>query len=364
MRLAIVAALSLVAVRLPAQQQAPDSSRRALSFFVAVQEANRLPAQIDPSRVAALSRRITLDLDIAPLHVALRKISDLSGLQFVYAGDVVNDDRLVHIKERDISVAAALEEVLAGAAVGVVLRSDGVAVLSPAAVGFSQHDTTSTVLGVVSDSAGNPVGSAEVYVLTSGRGARTDESGRYAVGQLLQGPTRLRARMPGWQPVDTAVMLEAHTTVTLNLVFQHRTAALDTIRVVGARECSTRSLDGFDCRRRAGVGVFRDAKEIAALTPIYFADLFDGIPGLKRVPLRLDEGIQATTQWKCIAYLENGHPPFWKNPQQINFLDVVAFEFYDAPKKMPEWYKVYAWRGSEPCSLVVLWLRGAPPVPK
>lgn len=360
----IVAAMLIVPASLSSQQNVPDASQSPISFFLAVQDASTLPAAVDPSHVPTLRKRIALDLDGVPLRVALRKISDLSGLQFVYAGDVVDAGRVVHLKAGDISVAAALTEVLLGSPVAVVLRSDGAAILVPAASVFALHDTTSTLRGTVSDSAGNPVANAEVYVLTSGRGGRTDEAGRYAVGQLLQGPARLRVRMPGWQPVDTAITLAPHDTVKLDFAFQHRTPALDTIRVISGRNCSRGSLDGFECRRRAGIGVFRDASEIAALTPIYFADLFDGIPGVKRVPLRLDVGIQATTEWRCIAYLENGHLPFWKNVQQVNFLDVVAFEFYDALEKIPEWYKTFAWRGSEPCSLVVLWLRGAPPVPK
>ena len=362
MRLA--AAILLAPASLSSQQTAPDAASAPLSFFLAVQDANTLPASVDPSHVPALRKRIALDLDGVSLQTALRKISDLSGLQFVYAGDVVNAGHVVYLRAGDISVAAALTDVLLGAPVAVVLRPDGAAILVPSASVFALHDTTSTVRGTVSDPAGNPLGNAEVYVLTSGLGGRTDEAGRYAVGHLLEGPTRLRARIPGWQSVDTAITLLPHSSVAIDFVLQRSAGALDTVRVVSRRDCSRASLDGFDCRRRAGVGVFRDASEIAALTPIYFADLFDGIPGVKRVPLRLDVGIQATTQWRCIAYLENGHPPFWKNVQQVNFLDVVAFEFYDTPEKIPEWYKTYAWRGSEPCSLIVLWLRGAPPVPK
>jgi hypothetical protein len=226
----IVAAMLIAPTSLSSQQKAPDASQSPLSFFLAVQEANTLPAAVDPAHVPTLRKRIALDLDGVSLRIALRTISDLSGLQFVYAGDLVDAGRAVHLKAGDISVAAALTEVLLGSPVAIVLRSDGAAILVPAASVFAQHDTASTVRGTVSDSAGNPIGNAEVYVLTSGRGGRTDEAGRYAVGQLVQGPTRLRVRMPGWQPVDTAITLAPHGIVTLDLAFQHRTAALDTIR--------------------------------------------------------------------------------------------------------------------------------------
>ncbi len=338
-------------------QRGASSGPRPLTFYVATQGAAP-PAPLDPARVAALKQKITVEFDGVPVREALRKISALSGLRFVYAGDVVDDDHIVHLKSRDITVAAALSEALLYESAAVVLRSDGEAILVPAGVAFVQHDTTSTVWGTVTDSAGAPVSNAEVYVTTSGRAGRTDGIGRYSISELIDGPTRLRARMPGWQPVDTVVTLDARSTTAINFVFARRSAALDTVRI-STDGCARLTFDGFECRRRVGIGVFRDARDIAARPPIYFADLFDGIAGVKRVPLRLDVGIQATTQWRCIAYLENGRRPLWQNAQQMNFRDVTALEFYDAPEKIPDWYKSEAWRGNEPCSLAVLWLRGA-----
>ncbi len=362
--LAIAAALAIAHRSVAAQQSAADSPPHFLKFFLAMHDSAGPPAPVEPSRVPLLRKRIAVELDSVPVHAALEKLSHLSGLRFIYADDVVDADRVVHLKARDITVAAALTEVLLDASVAVVIRADGDAVLVPAGTGFAAHDTASSVIGTVTDSAGVPLGEAEVYVLTAGRGGRTDGAGHYAVGQLLQGPTRLRARFPGWQPVDTAITLASHSAVTMNFVLTHRAPALETIHITSEQQCPRQSLDGFACRRRVGLGAFRDAREITALTPIYFADLFDGIAGIRRVLLPLDVGIEATTQWRCIVYLENGHHPSWTNVMHINFLDIVAFEFYDAPEKVPEWYKSYAWSGREPCSLMVLWMRGAPEVAK
>src|SRR6185312_15715563 len=130
-----------------------------------------------------------------PVRDALDKLSRLSGLRFIYADDVVDGDRVVHLRARDITVAAALTEVLVDASVAIVIRPDGDAVVVPGGMTFAPHDTASTVMGTVTDADGTPLSGAEVYVVTSGRAARTDGTGRYAVGQLLQGPTRLRARI-------------------------------------------------------------------------------------------------------------------------------------------------------------------------
>jgi hypothetical protein len=353
----LIAVTSVVAPLALHAQRGASTAPRPLAFFIATQGAAP-PAPADPSRIGTLSQKITVEFDGIPVREALRKIAALAGLRFVYAGDVVDDDHIVHLKSRDITVAAALAEALLYESASVVLRSDGEAVLVPAGVAFVRHDTASTVRGAVIDADGKPVSGAEVYVTTSGRSGRTDASGRYSVGALIDGPTRLRARMPGWVPVDTVITLDARTTTTIDFVLARRSAPLDTVRV-SADACSQWTFDGFDCRRRVGVGVFRDEKEISARPPIYFADLFDGVAGVRRVLQRLDVGEQATTQWRCIAYLENGRRPLWKNELQMNFRDVTAIEYYDSPEKIPQWYKNEAWRGKEPCSLAVLWLRGA-----
>lgn len=361
---ALVVAAAITPLRLAPQQGVSDPSAHLLKFFVASRDSAGPPAAVEPSRVPSLRRRIALELDSVPVRDALATLSHLSGLRFIYAEDVVDGDRAVHLRARDITVAAALTQVLLDASVSVVIRPDGDAVLVPAAAGFAQHDTASTVMGTVTDSTGEPVSDAEVYVVTSGRAGHTDATGRYAVGQLLQGPTRLRARVPGWEPADTEVTLPPRRSETINFVLKRQAAVLAAVNVTSTQDCPRQSLDGFTCRRRVGLGVFRDAREIAALTPIYFADIFDGVAGVRRVPLPLDEGIEATTQWRCIVYLENGRVPSWTNVMRINFLDIVAFEFYDSPESIPAWYRSYAWSGPEPCSLIVLWMRGAPEVAK
>lgn len=149
------------------------------------------------------------------------------------------------------------------------------------------HDTTSTIGGTVMDAMDHPLDGIEVYVVSSGRSARTDRVGRYRLDGLIDGPTELRARNLGWMPVDSTVVL---------------------------------------------------------------ADLFDGVPGLRR------EGrdVVATTGWRCVSYLVNGHPPMSIEAMMLSSLDardVMAVEFYADRNAAPEWYKIYAGK----CSLIVLW---------
>lgn len=236
--------------------------------------------------------------------------------------------------------------------------------LSLAAAAPSAHsavpDTTSIVRGTVTDNTGHPLDSIEVYVMTSGQSARTNALGHYELRHLPDGPTRLRARRVGWSPVDTAIVLGKNTATTINLTLITRAAALDTVRVRSSQDnCAPRNFYGFACRRRAGLGVFRDSAELAALKPEWDADLFDGIPGLRRD----GHGVIAVTHWRCLVRLFNGHPPTpieRIDARKLGYVkNVKAIEFYASGDSVPTWYKVYAWPSYSPtpCSLIVYWTR-------
>jgi hypothetical protein len=226
-------------------------------------------------------------------------------------------------------------------------------------------DTTSVIHGTITDSSGRALDSIEVYVVSGGRSARTDDRGRYTLTHLIEGPTRLRARRLGWTAVDTALGLEPRSDITVNFRMGSRAPALDTIRVTTSQDdCAPRKVEGFACRRKAGVGVFRDAAQLAALHPETIADLFDGVPGLRR----MGPGVEATTRWKCLYYLIDGHPPM--SVERLNYAkepwvkDVVAVEFYEDADTAPAWYQNYTWvpqrRGQIlRCSLIVYWTKGS-----
>jgi hypothetical protein len=221
-------------------------------------------------------------------------------------------------------------------------------------------DTLSTIGGEVSDSVGRPLAGVELYVVTSGRSTRTDANGRYLLHNVIEGPTQVRARRVGLRPVDTAFVLQARANMTLNMVLDSRPLALDTVRVTASQDdCPPRSFEGFSCRRKAGVGVFRDSAELAALHPQTIADMFEGVRGLRRE----GGGVVAVTHWRCLTVLINGHLPL---PSEVHgygsaawIAGIAAEEFYEDGDTAPSWYRVFASRRATPCSLIVYWTRNA-----
>ncbi len=221
-----------------------------------------------------------------------------------------------------------------------------------------------TLRGMVTDTLGRPLSGVEVLSVNAKRSARTDKDGRFILSRLPFGQQLIMARSPGYQPGDRAVnMLDsamAEVTFRLRRVVQ----ALDTMRIVSHDGCAAYDFAGFDCRRRASIGQFRGPDELAALRSYYWADMFEGLPGLRREAVRdsilgQDWHIASMTGWRCLAEGWNGRHRT-ADLENIRPNQIVAIEHYDTYDKVPAAYKRLAWPNGQdkPCALVMYWTRG------
>ena len=222
-------------------------------------------------------------------------------------------------------------------------------------VARAQSDTTASMRGVVTDSAGRGISNVDIDIISSGRRTTTDAAGRFSSSKLSRGATVIRLRRLGWEPKDTSVVLSAGHVTVLAFVLRRLQTALDTIRVLTQDDCAPRAFAGFACRQRVGRGQYLDAAAIAALKPETKADLLEGLHGLRRE----GHGVVPTTGWRCLIELYNGHPPMsldYRTPVK----DIVAVEFYDVNANIPVWYKNFAYLGGKyplRCTLLVYWTR-------
>jgi hypothetical protein len=219
-------------------------------------------------------------------------------------------------------------------------------ILAIPAAAFAQPDPIGQARGVVVDSAGHPVESVEISALTVGRFARTDSAGRFSIGGLIAGRNQLLVRRLGWRAVDTMVAIDPRAPLDLRVVLARLPQNLQAVHVVSQDECPTRTLEGFDCRRRAGFGAFRDSAEIAALKPVCAADIVYGMEGLRRVPGIPCPRFVPTTGWRCIRTLVDGRLMTGANGPPALMSDYVGVEFYADYKTAPEWYKQFAFAQS------------------
>jgi hypothetical protein len=239
------------------------------------------------------------------------------------------------------------------------------------------------VRGTVVDSAGHPIESVEVTATGVGRATRTNSEGRFQIDTLVVGPNRLLVRRLGWKAIDTTFMLYAKNPLELHLVMSRLAQTLEEVRIVSHDDCPIRTLEGFQCRRRAGLGAFRDSAELAALNPTCYANMAEGMEGV-RVVYRGDSPcptLESTKGWRCLRTLVDGRlAPVGGG---LRMSDYIGIEFYDEEDKVPEWYKRWAFANAtsgtktysppglptvygragmpgRPCALLVVWTHFAP----
>jgi hypothetical protein len=227
----------------------------------------------------------------------------------------------------------------------------------------SLHAQVGTVRGIVTDTAGRPISGVEVLAIGENKSVRTNAAGRFTITRLPWGQVVIMARLPGWRATERAVTIgdagEAELELRLSRVIQ----LIDTLRIVSHDGCAAYRLDGFECRRRAGIGQFRGPDELAALRPTYWSDLFEGFTGLRRIPFvntqrERDWTVMSTAGWRCLMVGMNGREPTARETN-IQPKDIYAIEYFDVYERVPEAYKRLSWPGSqtEPCSLIMYWTK-------
>lgn len=202
-----------------------------------------------------------------------------------------------------------------------------------------------------------------------GQRVRTDSTGAFVIRGLRPGRHQLQVRKIQYRFHESAFVIRS-SIVEVSVVLTRLQPMLDTVRArVDQNTCAPSSLDGFECRRLAGIGFFRDAGEIRSLRPEHWADMFDGMPGIRRVMVPGPYGYEwriMPQPSRCLVELWNGQLPMQlAAPELGGFppdriwrpIDVVAIEYYDRRWKIPARYHAYV---QPPCDqLVIYWLRGA-----
>ncbi len=221
------------------------------------------------------------------------------------------------------------------------------------------------VRGIVTDSVGNPLRGVEVLALQQERSARTDANGRFVIRGVPWGQVVLMARSVGWKAQEQVVRInEDGSSREVRFALSRAVQLIDTLRIVSQDGCAPFRFEGFECRRRAGIGQFRGPDELEALRPDYWADMFEGMTGLRREPFqdmqrgRLDWTVVSTAGWRCLMEGFNGRLRTAR--EEIIFPNqIYAIEYFDVYERVPEHYKRLAWPTGQdkPCGLVMYWTK-------
>jgi len=244
--LVLMCAMSALPLPLPhrigAQQLGDPTASRAPRFLLAMAERSK-PVPVDLKRSAVLRQPLSLAFDGATLKEALAEISRQAGLSLVYADDVLPVATLVNLRAEHITVAAALMDVLLDAGVDVVFTPEGRATLAKRPAGPALQ--LGTITGTVTASETRaPLARATVVVVGTRLSAETDATGRYSISAVPVGTHRVRARMLGYAPVDTSVVVEDNQETALDFQLKAHAIELEAVVAVGYGEKRREDLTG------------------------------------------------------------------------------------------------------------------------
>src|SRR5436309_3760940 len=218
------------------------SDSRAPRFLLAMAE-RRAPVPVDLKRSWVLRQPLSLALDGVTLKEALAEISRQARLNLVYADDDVPIAATVNLRAARITVAAALTDVLLDAGVDVVFTSDGRATLVKRPEGPAVQ--LGSIAGTVTaGETGTPLVRAIVSVVGTRLTAETDASGRYVISSVPVGTQRLRARMLGYAPADTSVVVAEGQEAVVNFQLKAQAIELEAVVAVGYGEKRREDLTG------------------------------------------------------------------------------------------------------------------------
>jgi hypothetical protein len=205
------------------------------------------PVPIEPERVAELRQPVALSLDGVTRAEALAQLSRVSGIDFVYADNLLPEGRTVNLKSRAITVFAALSQILINAGLDVLLRPDGSAVLvnmprvTPAdvpAIAAPADTLRGRVIGPDSVPLAGVVVSVTSNADQTTKSARTDSAGTYRVvfDNTAPGYT-IAITMPGFTPQRRPVTRTVGATGAIVADFRltKATQTLAPIRAVAGR---------------------------------------------------------------------------------------------------------------------------------
>lgn len=227
-----------------------------------------------------------------------------------------------------------------------------------------------TIDGFISDSALNPLQSAEVKILSTNVRVNTGPNGRFRISQVPAGPYVLIIRRAGYRPTSTIVEVLASDTLRPSYALERAPTMLDAA-IVTAAAVSRRNLE-FDNRRKRGLGEFMTADEINRRNSVYTTELMrrftsinvspsaqnfsGGLPHYYAFNRREAGSLTDAQQQYCpmTVYVDNIAMP---TPFNLDLLpsprNLMGIEVYNGPATIPPQFAGFN-RG---CGVILVWTK-------
>lgn len=270
--------------------------------------ARHVTVRIAPEESSApvLRQLISLELEDVPLEEALAAITrQVSGrLMFEDVADTV--ERRVTLTEKDIPVREALDLVLQGTNLEVVVPNGGSLVLikeRAVPVAAAAQDTARIHGRVVDSNSAEPIGVASVKIRGTDRQVVTDARGSFTLSELPAGEHVLVVERLGYQTATIPVWLRAGQDTSIVIRLSVEPITLNAIVTTGTGE-----------RKRREIGnttVTVKVDSIMAVTPVQSVSqlLADRVPGLLVTTNSGAVGAPSRLRMRGISSIESDNEP-------------------------------------------------------
>jgi TonB-linked SusC/RagA family outer membrane protein len=298
------------------QSNAQDYQRESARAprFLAASGPSKALVRLDADRTPMLRRRISVSLLDATVEDALKTIAREGGLNIAYSGTVLRLDRVVRLDARDITVAAALTEVLLGANADVVFSETGRAMI------VKREDVAQRLAGVitgrVTDSTGGQgVAAATVMVEGTRLSVTTGADGSYSLRSVPAGMHTISARRLGYSRKSRSVTVDDGATISADFVLSRAPTSLSDVittatgdqrrvelghtitRIVAdsvVRSAPVNSVTELLTARAAGLLVTNNDGQVGGNTQIRMRAP-NTVNGLDAAPVVIVDGVRFTT---------------------------------------------------------------------
>lgn len=226
-----------------------------------------------------------------------------------------------------------------------------------ALVAWSAGDAQLAVVGVVRDSAGAPIISAEVTIM--GRKALSDSLGRFYVAHAAAEEIDVSVRRLGYESVSFTVSAADAASKAVDIVLRRLATALAAVEVEEMSPRAKSMLKGFDARREHGTGVYVTRADIEKRHTRYLVEILRQQRGVILSNVRGGGRVVRFSTHQS----KNCLPLIWLDGQAapgldidaVSATDVEGVELYQSMSTTPA--EFHTTTQSVECGTIVIWTR-------
>ena len=210
---------------------------------------------------------------------------------------------------------------------------------------------------IVNRETREPIAGVHVQLVGTRVAAFTDSSGTIAMRGLPSGtPISFQARAVGFRMASFEITLPTGTQVERVLDLEPQDVSLDTVRVAAAPSTDWRSADGFELRRKRGIGYFITQDMIEERQANSLTDILQIVPGLWTSCRGGTCDVQMFASGKNCRpeYFLDGYPATNATGWDFPARTVGAVEIYRSLFEVPPEFQ----RSNLRCGVIAVWSRG------